>query len=181
MGRDASRAPDSDASLWEQVERELAAGHYSERTRAAYWGWVKRLVNFTRRHPAELSGEEVRAFLDELVRKRQVSASTHQQALCAIVFLFRHVLRQKPPWLDDGLLRPARKPRLPVVLSREEVRRVLDSLRGPSRLMAQLLYGSGLRVLECARLRVKDLDFDAGHILVRGGKGGRDRVTLFPF
>jgi integron integrase len=179
MGREGRGTSVEEASLWELMERELAAGHYSARTRAAYWGWVRRLVNFTGRHPGELSAEQVRGFLDELVRTREVSASTHQQALCAIVFLFRHVLRQTPPWLD-GLVRPSRSVRLPVVLSREEVRRVLEELRGPSRLMARLLYGSGLRVLECARLRVKDLDFDAGQILVRQGKGDRDRVTVFP-
>lgn len=163
----------------EQVERELAAGHYSQRTRVAYMGWIRRLARFHARHPAELSGEEVRAFLDDLVRLRRASASTHQQALCAIVFLFRHVLGLKPPWLEN-LMRPSREPRLPVVLSREEVRRVLAELHGPTLWMAQLLYGSGLRVIECARLRVKDLDFDAGHIVVRGGKGDTDRVTLFP-
>lgn len=179
MGRDGHGLASAETSLWEQVERELAAGHYSPRTRSAYLSWVRRLVNFTARHPEELSGEEVRRFLDELVRNRQVSASTHQQALCAIVFLFHQVLKQKPPWLN-GLARPARAARLPVVLSRAEVRRVLDRLQGPPRLMAQLLYGSGLRVLECARLRVKDLDFDAGHIVVRSGRGDRDRVTLFP-
>jgi integron integrase len=179
MGREGHGTLSAEASVWLLMEKELAAGHYSERTRTAYWRWVKRLVNATGRHPAELSGEEVRGFLDELSRKRRVSASTYQQAACAIVFLFRHVLRLHPPWLE-GLERPARAPRLPVVLSREEVRRVVGLLQGTSRLMAQLLYGAGLRTLECARLRVKDLDFDAGHILVRRERGDRDRLTVFP-
>jgi integron integrase len=166
-------------SLRELVERELTARHYSRRTREAYVSWARRLANFHRQHPRALGAEEVRAFLDDLANERRVSASTHQQALCAIVFLYRHVLRSEPPWLED-LTRPRRKQRLPVVLSRDEVRRVLGQLRGTPALMAELLYGAGLRVLECCSLRVKDLDFDAGHTVVRDPKGRKDRVTLLP-
>jgi site-specific recombinase XerD len=122
-------------SLRELVERELTARHYSRRTREAYVSWARRFANFHRRHPRELGAEDVRAFLDDLANERRASASTHQQALCALVFLYRHVLRSEPPWLDD-LVRPRRKQRLPVVLSRDEVRRVTlfpQSLRIPLR------------------------------------------------
>jgi integron integrase len=170
--------PDS-VPLRELVERELIARHYSPRTREAYVAWARRLANFHRRHPRELNADEVRAFLDSLTNEHHVSVSTHIQALCAIVFLYRHVLRLEPPWLTE-LARPVRRHHLPVVLSPDEVRRVLAKLNGVTRLMAELLYGSGLRVLECCRLRVKDVDFDAGHILVRDGKGQKDRITLLP-
>lgn len=176
---DRNRAHGRAPSLREQVERELASGHYSARTRVAYLGWIRRLERFHGRHPAELSGEEVRAFVDDLVEVRRASVSTQQQAICAIVFLFNRVLGLKPSWLS-ALARPVKQPRLPVVLSRDEVRRVLAQLRGPVRLMALLLYGSGLRLLECCRLRVRDIDFEAGHIVVRSGKIERERITLLP-
>jgi len=121
----------------------------------------------------------VRAFLDTLTRGRNVSPSTHVQALCAIIFLYRDVLLAQPPWID-GLVRPPRTPRMPLVLTREEVQRVLASMNGVTRLMAELLYGAGLRLLECARIRVKDGDFSAGHLLVRDTKGQKDRITLLP-
>jgi len=125
-----------------------------------------------------MAGPEVATFLDAIAQ-RGASASTHQQALCALVFLYQQVLRLEPPWAKD-LVRPTRVQHLPVVLTREEVRRVLGQLAGTPKLMASLLYGSGLRLLECARLRVKDVDFAAGHIVVRDGKGRKDRVTLLP-
>jgi integron integrase len=121
----------------------------------------------------------VRAFLDDLTRGRGVSPSTHLQALCAIVFLYRDALLVEPPWVNE-LSRPTRTPRMPLVLTREEVQRVLASMSGVTRQMAELLYGSGLRLLECARLRVKDIDFSAGHLLVRDTKGQKDRITLLP-
>lgn len=120
-----------------------------------------------------------RNFLDSLVEGRGVSEATHHQALCAIVFLYRRVLNQPMPWLDD-LARPKRHRHLPVVLSRDEVQRVLRELSGVTKLMASLLYGSGLRLLECARLRVRDIDFERSQIVVRQGKGRKDRVTLLP-
>ena len=161
------------------MERELIALHYSPRTREAYVSWARRLANFHRRHPRELGAREVRAFLDSLAADRNVSASTHRQALSAIVFLYERVLRIEVPWLT-GLERPARNLRLPIVLTGEEVRRIFARLRGVPRLMASLLYGSGLRLLECCQLRVKDIDFGAGHIVVRDGKGRKDRITLLP-
>jgi integrase len=121
----------------------------------------------------------VRVFLDSLIRGRDVSPSTHVQALSAIIFLYRDVLLVEPPWID-GLVRPPRVSRRPLVLTRAEAQIVLASMNGVTRLMAELLYGSGLRLLECARLRVKDIDFSAGHLLVRDTKGQRDRVTLLP-
>jgi integron integrase len=166
-------------TLRDLVERELLRRHYSPRTREAYVLWARRLANFHRRHPRELGPAEVRAFLDHLIEERRVGASTHQQALCAIAFLYRKVLRLEFQWLSE-LERPRRVLRLPVVLSRDEVRRVLEGLDGVVRLMADLMYGSGLRVLECCKLRVKDVDFGKGHLLVRDTKGQKDRVTLFP-
>jgi integron integrase len=166
-------------SLSALIQRELTARHYSPRTAKVYVGWARRLVSYHRRHPRELGPAEVKAFLDSLANERGVSASTHQQALCAIVFLYRHVLGVEPPWIDE-LARPRRTPRLPVVLNREEVGRILAQMNGVPKLMAELLYGSGLRLLECACLRVKDIDFGAGHLLIRDTKGQKDRITVLP-
>jgi integron integrase len=165
--------------LRERLRAELRARHYSNRTERAYIGWVKRFVQFhERRHPRELGATDVAAFLDALV-ETGVSSSTHHQALCAIIFLYQHVLGLKAPWID-GLVRPKRSSRLPVVLTREEAHAVLREMSGVPKLMASLLYGSGLRLLESAQLRVKDFDFAAGHIVVRQGKGRKDRLTLLP-
>lgn len=165
--------------LRERLRAELRARHYSNRTERAYIGWVKRFVDFhKRRHPRELGAIDVAAFLEALVEKG-VSSSTHHQALCAIIFLYQHVLGLEAPWID-GLVRPKRSSRLPVVLTREEAHAVLSQMSGVPKLMASLLYGSGLRLLECAQLRVKDFDFGAGHIIVRQGKGKKDRLTLLP-
>jgi site-specific recombinase XerD len=125
-----------------------------------------------------LTGPDIQRFLDHLV-ETGVSASTHQQALCAIIFLYSRVLGTRPPWIDK-LARPAKPKRLPTVLTKGEVRAVLAQLRGVPKLMAALLYGSGLRVLECARLRIKDIDFAAVQLVVRDGKGRKDRLTLLP-
>jgi integron integrase len=165
--------------LRDRIEQAFAAHHLSPRTRKAYLGWIRRFVVHQGRHPRELDAEHVRAFLDSLARERGIGASTHIQALCAIRFLYRRVLRTDPPWIED-LERPRRVPRLPVVLTRSEVYRIVDRMRGTPLLMAELMYGSGLRVLECARLRVKDIDFEAGQLLVRDSKGQRDRHTLLP-
>jgi integron integrase len=157
----------------------LRSRRYSPRTERAYIQWARRFIAFhERKHPRELGGRDVSAFLDDLARKG-ASASTHNQALCALVFLYQHVLGIQPPWAHD-LVRPRRPDRLPVVLTREEVKLVLAQLGGTPKLMASLLYGSGLRLLECATLRVKDVDFSAGHIAVRDGKGRKDRITLLP-
>lgn len=161
------------------VDRAFAAHHLSPRTRQAYRSWMRRFVNFHGRHPRNLGAEEMRAFLDDLTVVRKVSASTHMQALCALLFLYREVLQLNPPWIEN-LARPRRVARVPTVLSQEEVRVVLEAMHGAPRLMALLLYGSGLRLMECARLRVKDVDFEAGQIVVRDTKGRQDRVTVLP-
>ena len=164
--------------LFDRLRAELRLRHYSQSTEEAYVNWVRRLVRFHRRHPRELDGEDIKRFLESLVAGG-VSASTHQQALCAIVFLYRRVFDGITPWVD-GLTRPRRERTLPVVLSKAEVQTVLKHMTGTPKLMASILYGSGLRLLECARLRVKDLDFSAGQIVVRQGKGRKDRITLLP-
>ena len=154
--------------------------HLSPRTEEAYLGWMRRYHEFHgRRDPASLGAEHVTAFLNALATRRRVSASTQNQALAALLFLYREVLGVALPWLDD--LVHARSPkRLPVVLTRDEVRSVLARMDGVPRLMATLLYGSGLRLLECCRLRVKDVDFGRNQIAVRRGKGDKDRVTMLP-
>jgi integron integrase len=153
---------------------------YSLRTEEAYVGWIKRFIIFHgKRHPLELGAREVEAFLSHLATSRNVSASTQNQALAAILFLYTKVLALELPWLDQ-VVRAKRGRRLPVVLTRQEVTAVLSRLDGQPRLMATILYGSGLRLLECLRLRVKDIDFQRAEILVREGKGNRDRVTMLP-
>jgi integron integrase len=154
--------------------------HYSPRTEEAYVHWIKRFIYFSgRRHPATLRAAEVTAFLNDLARERNVAAATQNQALSALLFLYREVLGTALPWLDelDRVRRPAR---VPTVLSPGEVQRLLGAMRGTKWLMASLLYGAGLRLRECLKLRVKDVDFAYAQIVVRDGKGGKDRVTMLP-
>jgi integrase len=166
--------------LLDQVRTTLRLHHYSRRTEHAYVGWIRRYILFHgKRHPAEMGAEEASHFLSALAVDGKVSASTQNQALAALLFLYDRVLGTRLPWLDQ-MVRAARPRRLPVVLSRDEVRAVLARLHGVPQLMVLLLYGAGLRLLECARLRVKDIEFDANRIVVRGGKGDKDRVTVFP-
>jgi integron integrase len=166
--------------LLDQVREALRVRHYSRRTERAYVAWIRRYIVFHgKRHPVDMGAAEVSTFLSYLAVEGKVSASTQNQALAALLFLYDSTLGIDLPWLED-LVRAATPQRLPVVLSRDEVRAVLLSLRGTPRLMAVLLYGAGLRLLECAHLRIKDLDFSANQIVVRSGKGDRDRVTLLP-
>jgi len=166
--------------LLDQVRSTLRTRHYSRRTEKAYVGWIRRYVIFNgKRHPREMGEAEVTRFLSHLAVERKVSASTQNQALAALLFLYRVVLGIELKWLDE-MVRAKRPQRLPVVLTRREVRELLERLRGTTWLMTSLLYGSGLRLLECARLRVKDVDFERGEILVRDGKGRKDRVTMLP-
>jgi integron integrase len=154
--------------------------HLSPRTEEAYLGWMRRYHEFHgRKDPATLGAAHVTAFLSALATERKVAASTQNQALAALLFLYREVLGVELPWLDD-VVRARGPERLPVVLSRDEVRAVLSEMQGVTRLMATLLYGSGLRLLECCRLRVKDVDFGRRQIVVRRGKGDKDRVTMLP-
>jgi len=158
----------------------MKARHLSPRTIEAYLGWMRRYHEINdRKEPARFGAERVTAFLNHLATDLDVSASTQNQALSALLFLYREVLGVTLPWLDD-LVRARRSQRLPVVLSREEVAAVLAQMAGPTRLMATLLYGAGLRLMECCRLRVKDLDFQRQQLIVREGKGNKDRVTLLP-
>uniref|UniRef100_A0A832MKA3 Integron integrase n=1 Tax=Eiseniibacteriota bacterium TaxID=2212470 RepID=A0A832MKA3_UNCEI len=166
--------------LLDRVRAALRVRHYSRRTEEAYVGWIRRFVLFhARRHPAEMGEREITAFLSDLAVTRRVSASTQNQALSALLFLYQHVLGRELEWLD-GVVRAKAPGRLPVVLTRDEVRAVLDRLEGTPRLVAMLLYGSGLRLLEGLTLRVKDLDLSRGEITVREAKGGRDRRTMLP-
>ncbi|MBL8730635.1 MAG: integron integrase [Planctomycetes bacterium] len=166
--------------LLDLVRRTLRTEHYSRRTEQTYVDWIVRFVHFSGlRHPNELGAPEVARFLSHLANEGKVAASTQNQALSALLFLYGKVLDQKLPWLD-GLVRAQRPPRLPTVLSRAEVRAVLQHLTPPTWLVGSLLYGSGLRLLECLQLRVKDLDFARATLTVREGKGDRDRQTLLP-
>jgi integron integrase len=166
--------------LLDQLRGSLRAGHYSRRTEQAYCHWVRRFIFFHNvRHPAEMGEGEINAFLTHLAVKEKVSASTQNQALSALLFLYRHVLKREIG--DLGQVIRARKPkRLPVVMTREEVKAVLGQLSGDKWLMASLMYGAGLRLMECLRLRVQEIDFQASEIIVRDGKGGKDRRTMLP-
>jgi len=166
--------------LLDRVRQAIEARHYSRRTEKAYVHWIKRYIFFHgKRHPAEMGAAEVTAFLTSLAVHDKVAASTQNQALSALLFLYREVLGVGLPWLDD-VVRAKRPQYLPVVLTRDEVRAVLQRLDGVPRLMAILLYGAGLRLLECCRLRVKDVDFATNQIAIRDGKGRKDRVTMLP-
>jgi integron integrase len=165
--------------LLDQLSDTLRTAHYSYRTEEAYLDWVRRYILFHhKKHPAEMGAPEIRAFLTHLATERNVAASTQNQALSAILFLYREVLqREIEPILLSGAKRPER---LPTVLTRQEAISVINQLTGTNKLMAQLLYGSGLRLMECVRLRVKDIDFEYKTITVRDGKGEKDRVTPMP-
>lgn len=168
--------------LLARVRQALRLRHYSRRTEEVYVAWVRRFVRFAgTRHPRELGQAEVTRFLTSLAVDRHVSASTQNQALGALVFLYRDVLEVPVGWLT-AVVRAKRPTRVPVVLTRDEVRRVLGRLkgRGVSALVVGVLYGTGMRLLEALRLRAKDVDFTANEITVRGGKGDRDRVTMLP-
>ena len=166
--------------LLAQVREAIGRRYYSRRTEQAYIHWIKRFIYFHgRRHPREMGEAEVTAFLNDLALVRKVAAGTQNQALSALLFLYKEVLGQDLPWLD-GLVRARRPPRLPAVLTRAETVRLLAQLTGTRWLIASLLYGAGLRVMECLRLRVKDVDLEYRQILVRDGKGDKDRVTVLP-
>jgi integron integrase len=166
--------------LLDQVRDVIRRKHYSFRTERTYIDWIRRFILFHgKRHPSEMAETEVTEFLTSLARDRKVAASTQNQALSALLFLYKEVLKQEIGWLD-GVERAQRPTRLPVVLTRDEVKSIFAQLHGTHRLMAGLLYGSGLRLMECVRLRVKDVDFGYAHVVVRDGKGGKDRVTMLP-
>ena len=171
---------DAKPRLLEQVRRTLRTLHYSYRTEQQYLHWLRRFILFHgKRHPSSLGPAEVEAFLTHLAVERKVSASTQNQALSAILFVYQNVLNVELPWLE-GIVRAKPSQYLPVVLTPEEVRAVLERMEPPYRLIANLLYGAGLRISEALRLRVKDLNFSYRQVLVRDGKGGKDRVTVLP-
>ena len=166
--------------LLDQVRGKIRLKHYSIRTEQSYLDWIKRYIIFhDKQHPASLGAAEVEAFLTHLAVERRVAASTQNQAKSALLFLYRDVLNNELPWLDN--VEKAKAPqRLPVVLTRAEVQALLSQLEGVDWLMASLLYGAGLRLMECVRLRIKDVDLERKEILVRDGKGNKDRVTMLP-
>ena len=166
--------------LLEQVRRSLRLKHDSIRTEDAYVQFIKRYIIFHhKRHPSEMGADEIRHYLSYLANEGRVSASTQNQALCALLFLYRVVLNLELPFIE-GIERAKSPSRIPVVLTPEEAARIISNLDGVYKLMASLLYGSGLRVMECMRLRVKDVDFDYRQIVVRDGKGEKDRRTMLP-
>jgi integron integrase len=172
--------PRDKPKLLDQVRDVIRRKHFSIRTEQVYVDWIRRFILFhNKRHPADMAEAEVTDFLTHLARDGKVAASTQNQALSALLFLYKEVLKQEIGWL--GKVERAKRPaRLPVVLTRDEVHKVFAHLHGTHRLMAGLLYGSGLRLMECVRLRVKDVDFGYLRITVRDGKGAKDRVTMLP-
>jgi len=166
--------------LLDQVRDKIRAKHYSIRTETTYTDWIKRFILFhDKRHPSAMGGAEVESFLTHLGVKGKVSASTQNQAKSAILFLYRDVLEADLPWLE-GVVQAKQPERLPVVLTETEVRGVMSKLRGSHWLLASLLYGAGMRLMEALRLRVKDIEFERMEIVVREGKGAKDRVTMLP-
>jgi integron integrase len=166
--------------LLEQLKLACLRRRYSLRTVQAYTYWCRQFILFNHKeHPRNLGKVHIRAFLNHLVTVKRLSASSQSQALNAIVFLYRHVLDEDPGWLE-GLERPKKRPSLPTVLSIAQVRELLALMSGTPRLIANLIYGTGMRVNECLQLRVKDIDFDNNSIMVRHGKGGKDRLTILP-
>ena len=170
----------SDKKLLTQVKEKIRLKHLSIHTEKSYTNWIVRYIKFHKfKHPAQMSGKEVEQFLTHLAVENNISASTQNQSLNALVFLYREVLNQ--PLNDDMQLTWAKKPKkLPVVLSRDEALQLIDNLEGLYKLMAQIMYGAGLRIMECLRLRIKDIDFKLNQIVVRSGKGDKDRVTVLP-
>jgi len=172
--------PNPKLRLREQLREVMRFKHYSVRTEENYWHWIRHFILFHgKKHPREMGEEQVRAFLTHLASARDVAVSTQNQALNALLFLYAQVLH-RPLGQVEEWVRPTRPPRVPVVLTQAEMRRLLAAVPVQHALVARLLYGTGMRVMEGVRLRVKDVDFSAGHIVVRDGKGFKDRVTLLP-
>lgn len=170
--------------LLDQVRERIRYLHYSLQTEKAYLYWVRFFIRWhgragVMRHPRDMGAADLEAFLNMLANERQVSPSTHNQALSALLFLYREVLAIDLPWLN-GLNRPPQKKRIPSVLTRDEVGALFQFLEGETALLAKLLYGTGMRLMEGLRLRIKDVDFDRRVIVVRDGKGGKDRVVMLP-
>ena len=166
--------------LFDEVRRHMRVKHYSLRTEKIYIGWIRRFILANaKRHPREMGAAEVEAFLSLLAVQGKVAASTQNQALSALLFLYRVVLGIDLPWLE-GVVRAKRPKHVPTVLSQDEARSLLAHMDGRPQLLASLLYGTGMRLMECLRLRVKDVDFSRNEITIRGGKGAKDRHTVLP-
>src|SRR5438477_56794 len=166
--------------LLDRVRAAVRTRHYSKRTEESYVGWVKRFILFHgKKHPSIMGADEVNKFLTSLAVDGEVAAATQNQALSALLFLYRHVLNEPLPWID-GIVRAKRPMRVPVVLTQPEVRTLMEQMTGVPRLVALLLYGGGLRLLEGLRLRVKDINFARGELFIRDPKGKRDRITILP-
>ncbi len=162
------------------MRAEIRVRHYSIRTEETYLEWARRYIYFHhKKHPKDMGADEVQAFLSHLAMERKVSPSTQNQAKAALLFLYREVLHIELPWLDEVVAAKMGK-RLPVVLTQVEMRRLLNAMSGTMGLVASLLYGTGMRLLEGLRLRVKDVEFERREIIVREGKGNKDRVTVLP-
>src|SRR3990172_2849866 len=171
---------DRKPKLMDRLREALRSRHYSSRTEQTYCHWIKRFIFFHKvRHPAEMAEPEINTFLTHLAVKEKVSASTQNQALSALLFLYRHVIGREVGDLGD-IIRARKPTRLPVVMTRDEVKAVLSNLSEDKWLMASLMYGAGLRLMECLRLRVQDIDFARNEIMVRDGKGAKDRITMLP-
>jgi integron integrase len=166
--------------LLDQVREAIRLKHYSLRTEQTYLDWIKRFILFHgKRHPKAMGAEEVRQFLSNLATEKNVAASTQNQAFSALLFLYKEVLKEALPWIDN-IERAKRPAKMPLVFTPAEARAVLGKMHGTARLMGQMLYGCGLRLSECVRLRVKDVDFGYLQVMIRDAKGGRDRVTMLP-
>lgn len=176
----ADRPPLRSTRVLDQLRECIRYKHYSIRTEQAYVYWVRAFIRFHGvRHPREMGGQEVVAFLSWLAADRGVAPSTHRQALAAILFLYKEVIQVELPWMTD-IVRPKERVRVPTVLSQAEVQRLLAGLEGEMSVLGRLLYGTGMRLMEGLRLRVKDVDFDRYEVLVREGKGGKDRRVMLP-
>jgi len=170
----------SEPRLLDRVRGQMRVRHMKWATEKAYVGWIRRYILFHgKRHPAEMGAKEISAFLTHLATRRRVSASTQNQALCALVFLYKHVLGKSVGELED-LVRAKRRRRIPVVLTRDEVRDILRRVNGVPWIVLTMLYGTGMRLMECLRLRVQSIDFAQNEITIRDGKGGKDRRTVLP-
>lgn len=176
----AAKADTKAPRLLDQLRERIRAKHYSPRTAQVYVYWARWFIRYHgRRHPRDMGAPEVEAFLSMLANERNVAASTQNQALAALLFLYKEVLGIELPWLD-GITRAKKPPRLPVVLTQAEVQRLLAHVSGDTGLIIRLLYGTGMRIMEALRLRVQDVDFDKRQVVVRDGKGGKDRITTLP-
>lgn len=170
----------SGSALLNNVRVDLRAKHYSKRTEQVYISWIKRYILFhNKRHPAEMGKEEIKQFVNYLAVKENVSSSTQNQALQSILYLYKNILKKDVGWIQE-IKRAARIKHLPVVFSKKETIRIIDQLQGTVKIIVSLLYGGGLRLSECLNLRIKDIDFDYKQMIIRDGKGEKDRQTILP-